>query len=90
MPKPYDRPRRFVKNGLCGETHKIPPVKEVLLSHLSLACATKPLRQALPELRGQLQFYFKGISGAARARERLMRSASKEEIETVIEDCFHS
>ncbi len=77
-----------LQNALNGENRRLPDPKTLLLRHLSLACAYKPLRQALPELRGQLQFYFKNKSGSARARERLMRSQSREEIRDVIEDYF--
>ncbi len=65
-----------------------PDLYSTIAHHLDLACTFKPISRALPEMRSQLAFYFKGLRGAAKCRENLMRASSRHEIDAILKDFF--
>ncbi len=78
-----------IRKGLRAEAFEAPDLYDVICRHLDLACTFKPISRALPEMRSQLAFYFKGLAGAARTRERLMRSASRRDIDETLKEFFN-
>lgn len=77
-----------IKSDLLGEPFAAPELHSVITRHLDYACAFKPISRALPEMRSHLSFYLKGLRGAAHCRERLMRAASRPEIDAILKDFF--
>ena len=77
-----------IKAAFEGREYTAPDLYSVITHHLDLACTFKPISRALPEMRSQLAFYFKGLRGAARCREKLMRASSRHEIDAVLKEFF--
>ncbi|MBP3685993.1 MAG: tRNA-dihydrouridine synthase [Clostridia bacterium] len=78
-----------IKAAFRGEDYTAPDLYTVLTQHLDLACRFKPVSRALPEMRSQLAFYFKGLRGAAQTREKLMRAASRADIDAILKEFFN-
>ncbi|MBR6530102.1 MAG: tRNA-dihydrouridine synthase [Clostridia bacterium] len=78
-----------IKADLDARPFVAPDLYEVICHHLELACTFKPISRALPEMRSQLAFYFKGQRGAARTREALMRATSRAQIDTLLKEFFN-
>lgn len=79
-----------IKAHLSSASVDVPDLYTTICRHLDYACTFKPTSRALPEMRSQLAFYLKGLRGAARVRERLMRAASRSEIDAILKDFFLS
>lgn len=77
-----------IRAALSGGEFAAPDLYGVICRHLDLACTFKPISRALPEMRSQLAFYLKGLHGAAACREKLMRSASRAEIDAILKEFF--
>lgn len=77
-----------IRAALKEREYTSPDLYSVICHHLDLACTFKPISRALPEMRSQLSFYFKGLRGAARCREQLMRASSRHEIDAILKEFF--
>lgn len=78
-----------IRADLEGRPFTPPDLYTVITHHLDLACTFKPISRALPEMRSQLAFYFKGLRGAAKCREALMRASSRAQIDTILKEFFN-
>lgn len=65
-----------------------PDLYGVIKHHLDLSCSFKPTSRALPEMRSQLAFYLKGLRGASRTRDLLMRAASRDDVDRILKEFF--
>lgn len=74
----------LIENGRKVEPPSIEERMDVAIWHLNLACQFKGEAVATREMRKHIAWYIKGIRGAARIREEINRTNTKEEMIGII------
>ncbi|NLB87715.1 MAG: tRNA dihydrouridine synthase DusB [Syntrophomonadaceae bacterium] len=75
----------LIENGRKIEPPSIEERMDIAIRHLHLACEYKGEAVATREMRKHIAWYTKGIRGAARIREEINRTNTKEEMIKIIE-----